>query len=72
MNNDGIKAKIEWYKHLFTFSSAIDVACIAWQANNYAQAEKIISFLNIATIFFFGIIASFTGYKTVKYIKKLE
>lgn len=72
MNNDAIKEKIAWYKHLFTFSSAIDVACIGWLVNNYLQSGITIIFLNIITILFFAIIASFMGYKTRKYIKELE
>lgn len=72
MNKDALKEKISWYKLLFTFSSAVDVALIGWLANNYGQIVKIIMILNILAIICFSSITIITSYKVRKYIKEME
>ena len=71
MNMDGLKEKINWYRHLFTFSAAINFACVGWFVSNYNKAAK--SFL-IIDVFF--VVFSLIGiivlvYKIKKHIKNL-
>ena len=56
MNKEGLKEKIGWYRHLFTFLAAINFACVGWFIANLSNPFEIIFYLNV-----FAIIVSFIG-----------
>ena len=71
MNIDGLKAKIDWYRLLFTFASIVCVASISWFYVNSEFAALKYLIVNISII-----ISSIAGMlvlaiKIKKYIKIL-
>lgn len=71
-NEEFLKQKVGWYRHLFTVFAAVTVGCAAWIVANYDKAAHYIVVLDIATIFAVGIAIGITVSKIRKYIKLLR
>jgi hypothetical protein len=72
MYKDYLIQKFEWYKHLFTFISAICVACVAWLFNNFDKTLIQILILNIFALFFLLIANVIVVYEIRKYLNKMR
>ncbi len=64
--------KIGWYRHLFTFISAINVACLAWLIGNFDKKIIQLLILNTFAIFFLVIANILVIYEIRKYLNKLR
>lgn len=72
MNKDYIVQKIVWYRHLFTFVSAITVGCIAWLFGNYDKAIIELIIINVVAIAILFISNAIVVYEIRKYLKKMR
>ncbi len=72
MNKESLKEKIGWYRHLFTFFSAVNFASVGWFVANFGKLI-ITGFLamNILLIISSLISMFVLTFKIRKHIKKL-
>jgi len=71
MNKEGLKEKINWYRHLFTFFSAVNFASAGWFVANYGKSAMGFLSINILLLIFSLAGMLFLGFKITKHIKKL-